>query len=369
MNTEQFVPIRFKNKDKNQFSTTLRKKVNQYFNETGISKKGNAAMHFKTIILIVSFLAPYLIILLVDIPTWAAFPLLTLMGLAYAGLGMAVMHDANHGAYSKSRRVNDALGYVINFIGGNKYGWKIQHNVLHHTYTNIYGLDEDIENGNLFRLSPFSEVKWYHKYQHVYAWFLYSFSTLSWVTSKDFIQLARIKKRGLNTKNDNLTKEFFIMTFTKFIYFGYIFAIPLIFTSYSFWAILLGFAFSHLVAGIVLGVTFQLAHVVEKTQHLDKEEHTEIDRSWSVHEMYTTADFAEKSKFLNWYLGGLNFQIVHHLFPSVCHVHYKKLSDIVKQTAIEFDLPYNEYKTMGNAIQSHYRILKRFGKAKMVQPY
>lgn len=365
MNTEQFVPIRFKNRDKNQFSTILRKRVNQYFKEKGISKKGNFTMHLKTIILIASFAAPYLIILLVGVPTWAAFPLLTLMGLAYAGLGMSVMHDANHGAYSKKRSVNNALGYVINFIGGNKYDWKIQHNVLHHTYTNIYGLDEDVENGNLFRLSPYSKVRWYHKFQHIYAWFLYSFGTLSWVTSKDFIQIARIKKQGLNTKNDDLTREFFIMIFSKLVYFGYIFAIPLIFTSYSFWAILLGFAYSHLIAGIVLGVTFQLAHVVEKTKYLNKENNKEIDRSWSIHEMYTTADFAEKSKILNWYLGGLNFQIVHHLFPSICHVHYKNMSKIVKQTAMDFSLPYNEYKTMGKAILSHYRILKKFGKAEM----
>src|SRR5699024_4176697 len=165
MNTEQFTPIKFINQDKNKFSRTLRKRVNAYFKEKGISKKGNIRMYFKTAILTLSFVIPYLVLILINIPTWVAFLMLILIGLSYAGIGMAVMHDANHGAYSKNKRVNHFFGYAANFIGANKYNWKIQHNVLHHTYTNIYGADEDIENGDLFRLSPYSEVKWYNKYQ------------------------------------------------------------------------------------------------------------------------------------------------------------------------------------------------------------
>lgn len=366
MYSNKFIPPRFENDNRKKFSQTLRKRVNQYFKQNNISKKGNLRMHLKTIILFALFVIPYLILILIDIPTWTAFLLLTFIGLGYAGIGMSVMHDANHGAYSKRKNVNTALGYAINFIGANKYNWQIQHNVLHHTYTNIYGLDEDIENGNLFRLSPYSELKWYHKFQHIYAWFLYSVGTLFWVTLKDFTQLAGIKKQGLyNKKKDNLSREVVIMIASKIFYFGYVFVIPLIFTSYSFWAILLAFVYTHLVAGFLLGLTFQLAHIVEDTEYLKKQDNNIIDRGWFVHQMFTTADFAEKSKFLNWYLGGLNFQIEHHLFPGICHVHYHNLATIVKQTAGEFNLPYNEYKTMGSAIRSHYKMLKKFTQLKM----
>jgi len=221
-------------------------------------------MYLKTIILTLSFVIPYLALILIDIPTWVAFLLLVIIGLAYAGIGMAVMHDANHGAYSKNRKVNHFFGYAANFIGANRYNWKIQHNVLHHTYTNIHGMDEDIENGNLFRLSPYSELRWYHKFQHLYVWFLYSVNTLFWVTLKDFTQIAHIKHRGFAAKkNINFNTEVIILVISKLFYFGYMFVIPLIFTSYSFGAILLAFVFTHLISGIVLGITFQLAHVVE----------------------------------------------------------------------------------------------------------
>lgn len=365
MYSDKFTPHHFKNKDKNKFSKTLIKRVNQYFKQNKISKKGNFRMHLKTIILFASFVVPYLILILIEVPTWTAFLLLTFIGLGYAGIGMSVMHDANHGAYSKRKNVNTTLGYALNFIGANKYNWEIQHNVLHHTYTNIYGLDEDIENGNLFRLSPYSKLKWYHKFQHIYAWFLYSVGTLFWVILKDFTQIARIKRQGLyNKKKDNLSKEVVIMILSKLFYFSYVFAVPLIFTSYSFWGILLAFVYTHLVAGFLLGLTFQLAHIVSDTEYLNKQDNNSINRSWFVHQIYTTANFAKESKILNWYFGGLNFQIEHHLFPGICHVHYHNIAAIVKQTAKEFSLPYNEYKTMGNAIHSHYRILKRFTQLK-----
>lgn len=323
-------------------------------------------MYLKTIILFAAYITSYLVLILMDVPTWAAFTLLTVIGVAYAGIGMSVMHDANHGAYSKNKRVNTALGYALNFIGANRYNWRIQHNVLHHTYTNIHGLDEDMENGDLIRLSPYSDLRWYHRFQHIYAWALYSLSTISWVLLKDYKQYASIKRKGLyNKKQDNLAKEMFIMIISKLFYFGYVFAIPLIFTSYSFWQVLIAFVFTHLIAGFFVGLTFQLAHIVEETEHLTKDASTEVARSWSVHQLYTTANFARASKFLNWYIGGLNFQIEHHLFPGICHVHYHKLAAIVQRTANEFNLPYNEYKTMGAAVRSHYTTLKKFGVFKL----
>ena len=361
MNKDLFVPITFTNTDKNQYYLTLRKRINQYFKEKDISRHANFAMRLKTVILIAAYVVPYLLIVTLNVPVWGAFGLLTIMALAYAGLGMSVMHDANHGAYSQKNKVNNLIGYVLNLIGGSKYNWKIQHNILHHTYTNVYGVDEDIENGGLFRLSPYSEVKWFHKYQHIYSWFLYALGTLFWVTTKDFTQIARIKKKGIKFhKDDNLSKEIAILILFKLIYYGYIFAVPLIFTSYSVLDVLIGFIYLHAITGFVLGVTFQLAHVVETTEHENKEETNKIDKSWAAHQMYTTANFARKSKVLNWYLGGLNFQVEHHLFPNICHVYYNKISSIVKQTAKEFNLPYYENKTMVSAIRSHYKMLKAF---------
>jgi linoleoyl-CoA desaturase len=115
----------------------------------------------------------------------------------------------------------------------------------------------------------------------------------------------------------------------------------------------------HLVAGFILSMIFQPAHVVKETTFPMPNLENEIENSWAVHELLTTANFARKNAVLNWYAGGLNFQVEHHLFPTICHIHYEALAPIVKETAEEFGLPYNEFETFSEAIKSHYDMLKR----------
>ena len=87
-----------------------------------------------------------------------------------------------------------------------------------------------------------------------------------------------------------------------------------------------------------------------------------MDNTWAIHQLHTTVNFARKNKWLSWYVGGLNFQVEHHLFPRICHVHYPQIAEIVKATAEEFNVPYLENETFGQAIQSHINTLQRFGK-------
>ncbi|MBA3680362.1 MAG: acyl-CoA desaturase [Bacteroidetes bacterium] len=344
-----------------QFVLELRKKVNNYFKQNNISPKANYKMIIKTIILLCSYLVPFIILLLLKMPVIVSTGLTVLMGIGIAGIGMGVMHDACHGAYSKKHWVNSLLGGSLYLLGSNVLNWKIQHNVLHHTYTNISGFDEDIDDKGPIRLSENKPLKWYHKYQVIYAFLFYGLMTITMLTN-DFTRLYKYHKEGLlRSQNKKISKEFSKMLLRKLIYLTIIIGLPLWLTDYYIWQILLGFFIMHWTASIILSFVFQMAHVVEGATQPLPEPNMHVE--WSVHQLNTTADFARNNKLLSWYVGGLNFQIEHHLFPNICHIHYKKIAPIVEETAKEFGLQYNIKPTFRNALLSHIYRLKELGKA------
>jgi linoleoyl-CoA desaturase len=343
------------------FHQDLRARVEAYFSTNNLRKQGDFRMKLKSIVLILGFFIPYVLILLNFLPTWGMALLTVVMGIFTAGLGMSVMHDACHNSYSSNPYINRFMGYTLNLIGGNRFNWIVQHNVKHHTFTNVYGADEDIETGNLIRLSPYSPYKWFHKFQHIYSWFLYLLGTFSWVTYKDFVEFNDMYRDKAPTQRRSYWVELTILILSKAVYFGYLVVIPYLLLDLPFWYIIIGFLIIHFVAGFILTVTFQLAHVVENTEHGSAEHSESAMNTWAVHQVKTTSNFARKSRLLNWYLGGLNFQIEHHLFPNICHIHYKKLSEIVRKTVQDHGLSYNDYENVLKAIRSHYLTLKRFG--------
>jgi linoleoyl-CoA desaturase len=272
------------------------------------------------------------------------------------------MHDANHGAFSKKQKINDWIGQSINLLGGSVYNWKLQHNILHHTYTNIASHDEDIKNRAALRFSPAGKNKPSQKYQHIYAFFFYSLITLYWVVAKDLVQLIGFSRSGVNknTFKENIIL-FIKMTFDKFFYFLVFLVIPIWVVGMPAGWVVGGFLFMHFLAGLILTLIFQMAHTVEGTDHPVANADGVIENDWAIHQMNTTMNFSRDNKLLSWYLGGLNYQVEHHLFPKICHVHYPALSHIVKATAEEFGVPYLENKTFGQALASHLRYLKTVG--------
>ena len=351
--------VRFTHSSEDLFHTDLKKRVDHYFTSNKIPKTGNATMYIKTVVIMTVHFLCYGLILTAPISIGTQLLLCIVMGFAVAGIGMSVMHDACHGSFTPNRKLNELLSYTLNIVGGNAYNWKIQHNVKHHTFTNIYGADEDVNNGNVVRLSPYSPYRSYYKFQHIYAWFLYMLGTFSWVLLKDFKQLFQL--RNENIQDYSFGKEMTKLIISKAIYWTYMIVIPMMVLDLPFYAILIGFLVMHFVAGFTLSVVFQLAHIVEDLEHDDKFKLSKVDHSWARHQVLTTCNFARKSAFLNWYLGGLNFQVEHHLFPNICHVHYSKISNIVKATVEDHGMVYHEFPTFLDAIQSHYRTLKKFG--------
>lgn len=282
------------------------------------------------------------------------------MGLGKAFIGTAVMHDALHGSYFKNRTLNTLVGFSATIIGVDALIWKIQHNVIHHTYTNIEDTDEDILPRVVFRFSRHQPRMWFHRFQHIYAPLFYCVPLLEWITTKDFIKAFEYKNLKL-IKPKEFNKELTLIIFRKLVYYAFFIALPILVIGIPIWLTIIMIVVSHAVTGIMLAMIFQTAHVVEPADFL-KEETENIERSWTVHQLITTCNYGMNSKVLSWFVGGLNFQIEHHLFPDVCHIHYPEISKIVQQTTKEFELPYNAFNSFGQAIWSHFHLLKEMGK-------
>ncbi len=355
--------VKFETKENAEFFNTLKQRVNTYFEENKLPRTGNTHMVIKTISMFAMLFVPYFLILSGTLPLWAMWLMTIVMGFGSAGVGFSVMHDANHGAYTRNKTMNDLIGLSINLVGGSAFNWKVQHNFLHHTYTNIYELDEDIDDKPILRLSPHGKLLKIHRYQHIYATLLYTLATVGWVTRKDFIQLIKYNKEGITQKmGHNPTKEMLILIVTKALYYVYLGVIPMLVLDITFGQWLVGFLTMHAVLGVLITSVFQLAHVVEGPTHHEPALSGKMDNTWAIHQLETTADFARKSKLLGWFIGGLNFQVEHHLFPTICHVHYPALSEIVSKTAKEFNLPYHDQKSFASAFRSHLKVLKAFGR-------
>jgi linoleoyl-CoA desaturase len=352
--------ITFSNNQRD-FSATLNRRINDYFKTNQIDRHANAEMVIKTVFMFVLYLVPYGLIVGGEITNiYWMLPLVVVMSFGIAGIGLSVMHDANHGAYSNKSWVNDLIGYSLNLVGANAFNWKIQHNIMHHTFTNIHDEDEDISPRGVLRLSPYSDWKSMHRYQYLYAWPLYGLMTIVWVLIKDFVRIVRYQKNGMAEKQHaSITKEWLILIFTKLFYITYIFLIPLLLTSLLWWQIILGILLMHYIAGFILTIIFQPAHVIEGTEYPVPDEDNMLENNWAVHQLHTTTNFGNKSRWFSWYVGGLNFQIEHHLFPNICHVHYRKISKIVRSTAKEYGLPYKTAKTFVAALYGHLQLLKQ----------
>jgi linoleoyl-CoA desaturase len=345
------------------FSATLNTRVNDYFRDNGIKRHANTEMIVKTFCMFAIYALPYLLIVTgVLTSTWTLMIALLLMSLGTAGIGLSVMHDANHGAYSSKKWINIAIGYSLNLVGANAFNWKIQHNVLHHTFTNVHEEDEDISPRGALRLTPHSAWKKIHKYQFIYAWFLYGLMTIVWLFFKDFVRIVHYHKTGLTrTQKTSIVREWCILIATKLSYIGYIFVIPLLFTALAWWQILLAIVVMHYIAGFMLAMIFQPAHVIEGTEFPLPNADNRLENNWNVHQLLTTTNFGNESRWFSWYVGGLNFQVEHHLFPNICHVHYRNIAPIVRETTAEFGLPYKSTRTFFQAIAKHARLLKQLG--------
>ena len=356
--------IQFVSSDEKQklFVKELKESVRSYFKDHQLSVKANFWYYIKAFIMIGIYIGAYVLILVLNLNPWWAFVLAIAMGIGEAGIGMAVMHDGAHGTISSKNWVNELFASTITILGSNSTNWKIQHNILHHRFTNIYGFDPDIYTKAVIRLSKHAPLKRYHRFQYVYAFFLYGLMTFAKLIG-DFKQLVIFNSNGLlETQKKIYSREMSKLMVVKIIYLFMIIGLPIILTSYSWWQVLIGFTVMHLVAGMIMSTIFQMAHVVEGLVQPLPETEMVIQKEWMVHQMSVTSNFAPKSRFLFWYAGGLNYQIEHHLFQYINHTHYPAISRIVQEKCKKYGISYHVNDSFLSALKSHIRQLKVLGK-------
>jgi linoleoyl-CoA desaturase len=341
------------------FQLALRRRVSEYFRTTGRRQRDCWQMYVKTSILIAGFAVSYALLVFVA-ETWAHGVLLAiLLGLFAAGIGLNVQHDGGHRAYSRHAWVNRLMAMTLELIGGSSYLWRWKHSVFHHTYVNIAGHDTDIDFGGLARLAPHQKRLAFHRWQHLYLWPLYGLLTIKWQCVDDFRKLlrGRIKRHRVPRPTG---WELVIFVAGKAVFFALAFVIPL--QLHSLTVVLCQYAVSGVVMGFLLSVVFQVAHCVEEAEFPAPRAGTgRLDHAWAVHQAQTSVDFCRRSRLVSWLLGGLNFQIEHHLFPRVSHVHYPAISSLVEQTCREFGIRYTVHPSFWAGIASHFRWLRRMG--------
>ena len=342
-----------------EYYSELRKRVESYFSNNGLQRTGTWKMYLKTTVILALFAGSYVTLMFFSNTILMALLSAFVLSQAFVLVGFNIMHDANHGSYSKSKTINRIMGYTLDLIGGSHMLWKQKHNILHHTYTNIDGMDEDLETSGLLRLSPNQKWHFWHKLQYVYAFPVYSLLTLSMVIYTDFKKLFTGKIGTQKISQVKFSEKLFIYI-SKTVYLGYMIILPLFFHPVI--HVLFFFLYIHFILGFTFSVVFQLAHAVEQNDFPQPEPQTgNIENEWAIHQVETTANFAPRNKLAAWYLGGLNFQIEHHLFSNICHIHYPQISKIVLQTSKDYSINYVSYPNVFSAVIAHLRFLKRMG--------
>jgi linoleoyl-CoA desaturase len=319
-------------------------------------------MIVKTLVMLSIYILPIVFVTTgIANQTWQLFLCFVVSGFGMAGIGMGIMHDAIHGTYSKNPKINKLLGYTLNFVGANATVWKVQHNVLHHSYTNIPEGDDDINAPFFLRFSPHAKKNGLHAYQHWYSWIFYGLSTLSWVTSKDFIRFNRYYNMGMFKGKHVYRNTLIKIIGWKLVYYAFILGLPILFSPFGVGEIILAFLALHFVTGLSISLVFQTAHIMPEVAFPQANEFGVVEGERMLHQLATTSNYSEKNHFFSWLIGGLNYQVEHHLFPDICHVHYRKIAPIVKATAAEFNIPYYSKKTFFDALKAHAKMLHQLG--------
>jgi len=344
------------------FRKTVIERVEDYMKQNNMRERDLPAMYGKTAVMFAWWIGSYLLIMLAGLPWWANMMLWISFGLATAGIGFNIMHDANHEGYSKSPRVNKVLGWSVDLIGMSNFIWKQQHNVWHHTFTNITGLDEGLEAEGAMRWSPHDEWKPGFKYQHIYWPVIYAFSAISLLFVRNF-KVYFTGKSGDTFIYPKMKREDKILFWLfRAVNIAIYIVIPLLFLPW--WQAIFGFVASVLTTGLVLATVLQLAHVMDTVEFPEPiGDPLHIANEWAIHEVQTTVDFGPTNKLLCWYVGGLNFQIEHHLFPRICHLNYPQIAPVVEQVCQEYGIRYKSYVTFREALSDHVRTLKWLGQS------
>ena len=341
------------------FQQRLRLRVDEYFRESGASRRDNREWYLKAGVILLVFASSYVLLVFGTTNWWQTVSLTIVLALATVGIGFNIMHDGGHGAVSRHRAVNRIMAHTLDIVGGSSYLWRWKHGVLHHNYANITGHDMDVALGMLARFTPHQPRYVHQRWQHWYVWLLYGLMAIKWTFFDDFRTLL-LGKIGPHRIPRPRGADLVWLVLCKLSFFVLAFVVPALL--YPFGIVACVYLLYSVVLGLSLSTVFQLAHCVEEAEFpLVAEGSHCVDNAWAIHQVQTTVNFCNGNRAVTWLLGGLNYQIEHHLFPDIGHCNFAALSSLVRETCSEYGIDYNEHASLASGLRSHIRWLRRMG--------
>jgi linoleoyl-CoA desaturase len=357
--------LKFTKDEGSDFYKELNEKIEQYFSVKGIRKTGNGTMIFK-IILYFSLDILFYGLMITSTTTIGFYIYYLLMGLSVLLTAFNVSHDAAHGVAVKSKFWNKVLFSIsFNLQGNNAYVWGKNHNESHHLYTNVEGSDIDVLNNPLFRMTESQELKWFHRYQFIYAPFLYLLYSINWFFFRETLMLFNFSSRTI--KIEIPKNEIIKLVIYKLLYIGYMIALPIYMLPFGWQTVLLVFLLNHFMVSLLFVGVLGVSHLSDFVEHPVPDRDNKLNMSWPKLQMCTSVDYNADSKFFNWTLGGFNAHALHHLLPNICHVHYLKILPIFRELAQKHRLNYMEMPYR-KSLASHFRFLKAMGAQRTFKP-
>ena len=343
-----------------EFIRETRREVELYLQSRWTRVRGYLQLYSKTVVAFGLMAVSWTTLIFLSPGIWLG--LLCLVGLAAGATltAFCVQHDANHGAYFTKRRYNHLMGWTADaLLGFSSYAWRVKHNVAHHTYTNVDDYDDDISQVPFARFMPQQKARPWYRLQHYYIWPMYTLMVLRWQTAGDVAAFAR-GSIGRSPLRAPKRWDLVGLVAGKAFFIGWALVVPML--VYPWWGVLGAYVVFAMIMGLITATTFQLAHCVEEADFASVEELSGPKRVWAVHEVETTVDFCPRNPVLTWVLGGLNYQIEHHLFPRVPHTHYARIAEIVKRNSEKYGVRYTTQPTLWFALRSHFRHLRTMGR-------
>ncbi|ACU63100.1 fatty acid desaturase family protein [Chitinophaga pinensis] len=357
--------LKFIKDEGSEFYKELNERIEQYFAEQGMHRTGNNKMIFKIILYFSLDLLFYVLMITSTTPV-GFYTFYMLMGLAVLMTAFNVSHDAAHGVAVRSKRWNKLLFSVsFNLQGNNAYVWGKNHNESHHLYTNVEGSDIDVLNNPLFRMTESQELKWYHRYQFIYAPFLYLLYSLNWFFFRETLMLLNYSSRTIKVEIPR--NEVVKLIIYKLLYIGYMVVLPAVLLPFGLKTVLLAFLLNHFMVSVIFVGVLGVSHLSDFVSHPVPDRNNKLDMSWPKLQMSTSVDYNANSVFFNWTLGGFNAHALHHLLPNICHVHYLDILPVFRELAEKHGLTYMEMP-YHKALASHFRFLKAMGAHQTINP-
>lgn len=339
------------------FPKVLRRRLDRFLADQGVSPKANAMMWAKIAIGLAILAGCWTALYSFRPGPWVFVALYLLGGMAQTFLLLNIAHDSNHNAISSRPSVNKTLNYVFDVCGISSYMWRILHHRGHHSCVNLQGEDDALSGRGILRLTPHESRKPWHRFQHIYALLVYALFSLDYVFVRDF-QCFFFPDHEYLKRTRHPLREYVILFAGKIFYFTYMLVLPVWLLAEPIKLVAGAFLLVHLVVGLSVTLVFQTTHTIDSTYFpADRDEF----ENGVYHILATTADYATETPMVSWLAGGLNHHVVHHLCPYVCHTHYVGLTRIVRETAEEFGVPYRQHPTMARAIRHHLILLKQLG--------